>query len=113
MLLSFCSNGPVQICDSLNSTLSRTSKKCVQAIYTNCVDDRVKLMMSFLPVQKQSDGFNCGPFAIAYAAEILNGKSPIEAQFDAAEMCGHLISRLEKQSLLPFPKGLGRNRDKS
>ena len=55
--------------------------------------------MSFLPVQKQSDGFNCGPFAIAYAAEILNGKSPIEAQFDAAKKRGYLISCLEKHSL--------------
>ena len=65
--------------------------------------------MLFLPVQKESNGFNCGPFAIAYVPEILNGKSPTEAQFDTAKMRGHLISFLEKQSLLPFPKCLGRN----
>ena len=65
-------------------------------------------LMSFLPVQKQSDGFNCGPLAIAYSADILHVKSPIEDQIDVAKMRGHLISCLENQSLLPFPKGLRR-----
>ena len=81
-LLSFCSNRRVQICDSLRTTLSRVSQKCVRALYKKCVDRRGRVVISFLPVQKQPDGYNCGVFSIAFAAEILDGASPIDAKFD-------------------------------
>ena len=60
--------------------------------------------MTFLPVQKQSDGYNCGPFAIAYAAEVLDGKSPIDARFDVSKMRDHVMLCLENKVLTPFPK---------
>ena len=41
-------------------------------------------VLSFLPVQRQPDGYNYGLFAIAFAAEILDGKSPSEAIFSKA-----------------------------
>ena len=54
--LSFCSNGRVQICDSLNAKLNRVSSKCVQALYKHFGDYSGKVLVSFLPVQKQADG---------------------------------------------------------
>ena len=45
-----------------------------------------------------------GLFAIAFAADIFDGKSPSEAIFSVDEMRGHLISCLETQKLSPFPK---------
>ena len=54
------------------------------------------------PVQRQPDGYNCGLFAIAFAAEILDGKSPSEAIFSVDEMRGHLISCLEMKKMKPF-----------
>ena len=68
------------------------------------VDDVGNLRVTFLPVQKQPDGYNCGPFAIAYGAEILDGKSPMEAQFDVSKMRSHTMTCLETKSLTPFPK---------
>ena len=35
--LSFCSNGPVQICDSLRSTLTLSSRKSIRSLYKNYV----------------------------------------------------------------------------
>ena len=102
-LLSFSSNGRVQICDSLGNTLSRLSMKCIKSLYKHCVNDG-RLSMTFLPVQKQSDGYNCGPFAIAYAAEVLDGKSPIDARFDVSKMRDHVMLCLENKVLTPFPK---------
>ena len=68
--LSFCSNGRVQVCDSLNTTLTRSSGKSIGSLYKHyLVGDEV---ISFLPVQRQPDGYNCGLFAIAFAAEILD-----------------------------------------
>ena len=107
-LLSFCSNGRVQICDSLRNTLSRKSMACVKSLYKHCVnDDGVTLPITFLPVQKQPDGYNCGPFAIAYAAELLAGNSPSDAHFDVQQMRAHFILCLENRDLTPFPKLTG------
>ena len=101
-ILSFCSNGPVQVCDSLNTALTRSSRKAIRSLYKHYFfGDEV---ISFLPVQRQPDGYNCGLFAIAFAAEILDGKSPSEAIFSVDKMCGHLISCLETQKLSHFPK---------
>ena len=58
-----------------------------------------EFILSFLPVQKQADVTNYGPFAISIAAEILDGKSPMEARFDEERMRGHLIIFLENKVL--------------
>ena len=96
-ILSFCSNGRVQVCDSLNTALTRSSRKAIRSLYKHYFSgDEV---ISFLP-----DGYNCGLFAIAFAAEILDGESPSEAIFSVDEMRGHLIPCLETQKLSLFPK---------
>ena len=43
-----------------------------------------------------------GRFAIAYAAEILDGRSPSEAVFDVNKIREHLITCLKMQRLTPF-----------
>ena len=102
--LSFCLNGCVQVCDSLRSSLTRSSRKSIRSLYKHYVADGGEQIVTFLPVQKQPDGHNCGPFAIAYAIEILDGRSPSEAVFDVNKMREHLITYLEMQRLAPFPK---------
>ena len=61
--LTFCNNGRMQICDSLKTSLSRVNRKCVYALYKNCVKE---FTFSFLPDQKQTGRYNRGPFAIAF-----------------------------------------------
>ena len=102
--LSFCSNSRVQVCDSLNSTLTRTSRKSIQSLYKNVgqKNDSGNVRITFLHVQKKPDGQNCGLFAVAFAAEILAGKSPIEAVFYVAQMRDHLIFCLEQGALTPI-----------
>ena len=102
--LSFCSSGRVQICDSLKSTLNRSFMKSVYSLYKHVVGEFEKVKPNFLPAHKQTDGFNCGPFAIAYAAEILHGRSSMEAIFDVRKMQNHLLFCLEQITLTPFPK---------
>ena len=80
--LRFCSSGRVQICDSLKSSLNRCSKKSIYSLYKHVVGEYDKVNPTFLPVQKQPDGFNCGGFAIAFTAEVLDGCSPMDAVFD-------------------------------
>ena len=63
-----------------------------------------KSVSTFLPIQKQPDGHNCGPFAITYAAEVLNGRSPSEAVFDVNKMREHLSPVSKCKDLLRFLK---------
>ena len=102
--LSFCSSGRVQICDSLRPKLSRESMKCVKSLFKHCVDHLGRHIVTFLPVRKQPDGYNCGPFAIVFAAEIIDGKSPMDVHFDVCKMRKHLTRCLEDQSFTPFTK---------
>ena len=77
--LSFCSNGRIQICDNLKTSLIQVNRKCVLRLYKNCVKESI---VSF------------GPFAIAFAAEISDEKSPMEARFDVERMPAHLMNCL-------------------
>ena len=104
--LRFCSRSCVQICDSMGSTLSRSSRKCIQTLYKQFGDESPNgiVPVTFLPVFNQSDSCNCGLFAIAYAADMLNGKSPIDAKFNVPQMRIHLKKCLELETLYPLPK---------
>ena len=37
--LSFCSNGRVQVCDSLRSSLTRSSRKSIRSLYKHYIAD--------------------------------------------------------------------------
>ena len=52
------------------------------------------MIVSFLSINKQSDTYNCGPFAITFAAEVADGKSPLDVAFDTQNMLQHLIQCL-------------------
>ena len=103
-LLSFCTSGGVNVCDSLRRSINGVTKKCLKCLYRLFEDKTGKLTVSILPVQIQNDGYNCGLFAIAFAAEVLDGQSPEDAYFDVNMMRHHLINCLETESLIPFPK---------
>ena len=53
-----------------------------------------KVEVTFLLVDKQTDGFNCGLFALGYASILLDGKSPVDARFVVNEMRNHFMKCL-------------------
>jgi len=73
------------------------------------VSEDGKLRMRILPSTSQSNATDCGVYAAAYVAEIINGNMKgIQALFDVGAMRAHLMQCLELQSLHPFPKASGR-----
>ena len=60
--------------------------------------------VTVIPVQKQKDSSSCGLFAIAFAANILEGISPAESEFNVTFMRKHLLECLEKQQVSAFPQ---------
>ena len=92
------------MCDGWRIRLSLVTKQSLKSLYKSVVGKNGKLQVTFLPVEKQTDGHNCGVYPIAFAAEILAGLSPIDSHFDVTRMRYHLIKCLENEKLTPFPK---------
>ena len=103
-LMSFSSNDRVQICDSLFTNLPRVVKNCLKALYKSKVEKNRKLSVTTVPVQKQSDVYSRGLFAIAFAMDVLNGLSPVDSCFDVSLMRSHLLQCLETEEFTVFPK---------
>ena len=101
MVSQFWFKWRVQVCDSLPLSLTHPSRKSIRSLYKHYGGEQI---VTFLPSQKQPDAYNCGPFAIAYATEILDGRCPSEAVFDVNKIREHLITCLEMQRLTRFPK---------
>ena len=62
-----------------------------------------KLEATFLPVGKQTDGFNRHLFALDCASILLDGKSPVNARFVVNEMRNHFMKCLKDPHLHPLP----------
>ena len=75
--LIFCSNARVQICNSVNPSLTQTSKK---------------------PIQQ--DGHSCSLFAMEVTAEMFGSKSSTDAVFHVPQLRNHLTCCLESAAFL-------------
>ena len=104
-ILTRSTNGQVQIFDSLRksnqNSFTRRSIQCIYALYKTT--DGV-ITADLMNVQRQTDDVNCGIFAIAYAADILSGISPVNSTYDVKKLRSHLVKCLEEETLIPFPK---------
>ena len=103
-LMSFSSNNRVQICNSLCKNLTSVIKNCLRAIYISKVEKTGKLSATIVLVQKQSDCYNYGLFAIAFATDVLNGFSIAISCFCVSLMRCHLLEWVETEELTIFHK---------
>ena len=101
-LLAFTWSGRVQVCESMRTNLTSISKKCLKSLFQPLVKNG-KLEVTFLPVDKQTDDFDCGLLALGYASILLDGKSPVDARFVVNEMRNHFMNCLKDAHLYPFP----------
>lgn len=76
----------------------------MQTLHEKIIDEDGKMIISFIPVQKQPGTYSSGLSETAFAAEVLDPKSPIDAVFDVQNMWTHLIQCLKIQNLVPFSK---------
>ena len=96
-LLAFTSSGRAQVCDSLCTNLTLVLKNFLKSLFQPLVKNGM-LEVTFLPDDRQTDGFNCGLFALGYASTLLDGKSPIDD-----EMNNHFMKCLKDAQSYPFP----------
>ena len=99
-LLAFTSSGGVQVCDNLRTNLTSISKKCLKCLFQPLVKNG-KLEVTFLPVDKQTNGFSCSLFTLGYASILLDGKFPVDTRFVVNEMRNHFMKCLKE--FISFP----------
>ena len=73
-------------------------------MYKTFSRDNANVMIIFLPAHKQQDGHNCGLFAVAFAADILDIKSPIDVVFHIPQLRSYLAYCLESGALTAFQR---------
>ena len=59
--------------------------------------------LQFVPVQQQTNGYDCGIFAIAFATCLALGTNPSNATFDIQRMHSHLVTCLRATKMSTFP----------
>ena len=59
--------------------------------------------MNIVPVQQQSNGSECGVFAIAFATSLVHTLDPKVPQFNVPQMRPHLYACLKAGLITPFP----------
>ena len=55
-------------------------------------------------VQQQGNGYDCGIFAIAFAADIAYNHKPEQRTYNQSVMRKHLLAKLENEKMAPFPQ---------
>ena len=56
-----------------------------------------------MPVQQQTNGSDCGVFAVAFATCLVYGQNPCNVTFDVPKMRPHLIQCLKRGCMNLFP----------
>ena len=95
-----CPPATVNVYHSLHGSLS-SHTQCLIADLLQCKASSFELR--YQDVQWQSNGSDCGLFALANASALCNGVEPTKVSFDQYRMQKHLLSCFENCNMIPFP----------
>ena len=90
----------VQVFDSLLSVPSSSVKLQISSLL---MTNESQITLSYVDVQRQMGGSNCGLFSVAFATALGFGQQPGLLVFDEARMRGHLMQCLEDRQMSMFP----------
>jgi hypothetical protein len=89
--------GSVGVYDSSSNSLSIEVRKCLTHLL-HCQCDVVPM-----PISHQIGSYDCGLYAIVFAASLCVGQDPCAAHYNQASMRDHLRQCLTNESIFPFP----------
>ena len=95
-----CPPATVNVYDSLHGSLSSQTRRLIADVL-QCKASSFELR--YQDVQWQSNGSDCGLFALANASALCNGVEPTTVSFDQYRMQKHLLSCFENCNMMPFP----------
>ena len=94
-----CLPGTVRLFDSLYHDI--ISQEVEDQVRELLADSFQKL--EYAPCQQQTNGSDCGVFAIAFATGLVFGSNPQNLNFDIAKMRPHLVACLQAGLMSQFP----------
>ena len=97
-----CRKGEVNVYDSLNYGILTTYT--VKQIATILHEEDPEIILNIKPVQQQNNVTDCGVFAIAYVASLLNGQDPSTASYNNNQLRTHLLWCIKNGHLSLFPQ---------
>ena len=95
-----CKQATVNVYDSLHGRLP-SHAKCVIADLLR--SQEAEITINYMDVQWQSNGYDCGLFALANAAMLCNVMNPTKFTLDQGQMRKHLANCLETGRFTVFP----------
>lgn len=111
-ILTVCDGKTVQIFNSLKSDpSSNLQNQIFQRFFSLAVDG--VLVCSIEPCPVQTNGCDCGVYAAAFLASLLEGERPVDKIYEVGEMRDHLVHCLEVGKLSPFPSDSKKGRKSS
>ena len=92
----------VNIYDSLNhgNVNSQVKKQVAAILYAKAPE----MVLHIRPVQQQTNGTDCGVFAITFLTSLLNGHEPSTQMYDNDELRPYLLTCISSGSMTPFPQ---------
>lgn len=94
-----CPPGEVQLLDSLmKPVITQEIQELAQNLYGPNLN-----RITNMPVQQQTNGSDCGVFAVAFATCLVYGQNPCNVTFDVPKMRPHLIQCLKRGCMNLFP----------
>ena len=94
-------NNEVSVYDSMGGNLSKDMVPVI-ARMVKCEDE--ELMVKLMPVQHQTNGNDCGLFALAFATDIAKGVDPSERYYDEKALRNHLLQCFRNNEINQFPQ---------
>ena len=95
-----CPPATINVYDSLHGNLSPPAQRVV-ADLLQCKEANITIR--YMDVQWQSNGYDCGLFALANATALCAGIDPTSVTFEQSKMRKHFLECLERNCLVPFP----------
>ena len=95
-----CKQATVNVYDSLHGRLP-SHAKCVIADLLR--SQEAEITINYMDVQWQSNGYDCGLFALANAAMLCNAMNPTKFTLDQGQMRKHLANCFETGRFTVFP----------
>ena len=95
-----CPASEVNIYDSLHGTLSMHNQRVIADILQT---QKEFIFFQYQDVQWQSNAYDCGLFALAFATSLCNGRDPSTVVYQQKRMTEHFHDCIECGVLSPFP----------
>ena len=93
-----CQEGEIFLMDSLFSGRIANHTKRQICCILNCASDELKVKV--LPVQQQTNGVDCGVFAVAFVYHILSTKkTPTDISFEERRTRSHIVNCIGKNEI--------------